>query len=131
MASQATDVEIHVDGTLFSLHINPYFLRLVFPSPIVEDDASSANYDPASGYLTVTLTKAMPGQEFKDLDILARLLAPPKRDEPARKSTIEVISSQDAELQEQPSGDDIDKSEDLTPEQREVLEGTYFYYSSL
>ncbi|KAL5533004.1 hypothetical protein ACEPAF_4778 [Sanghuangporus sanghuang] len=121
-AVRASDIEIHVDDTFFSLHINPYFLRLNFPSPVVEDDASSAVYDPASGYLTVTLTKAMPGSEFKDLDVLAKLLAPPKRDEPLSKSTIEVISSQDAELPEQSSGDGANVLEDLTPDQREVLE---------
>ncbi|KAL5490438.1 hypothetical protein ACEPAI_5271 [Sanghuangporus weigelae] len=121
-AVRASDIEIHVDGTLFSLHISPYFLRLNFPSSVVEDDASSAVYDPVSGYLTVTLTKVMPCLEFKDLDVLAKLLAPPKRDEPLSKPSIEVISSQDAELLEQPSGDDANTLEDLTPDQREVLE---------
>ncbi|KAL5511512.1 hypothetical protein ACEPAH_4729 [Sanghuangporus vaninii] len=121
-AVRASDIEIHVDDTLFSLHVNPYFLRLNFPSPVVEDDASSAVYDPASGYLTVTLTKAMPGSELKDLDVLAKLLAPPKRDEPLSKPTIEVISSQDAELLEQSSGDGANVLEDLDPHQREVLE---------
>ncbi|KAF5365617.1 hypothetical protein D9758_003180 [Tetrapyrgos nigripes] len=73
---RASDVEINVDDTLFSLHINPYFLRLNFSHPVIEDDASSAKYDPGSGYLTVTLTKQVKGEEFKDLDLLAKLLAP-------------------------------------------------------
>ncbi|KAG6886002.1 hypothetical protein C0993_006118 [Termitomyces sp. T159_Od127] len=86
---RAADVEIHVDGTLVSVHINPYFLRLNFTHPVLEDDASSAQYDPGSGYLTVTLTKEVPGQTFDDLDLLAKLLAPRPT---APHPIIEVIS---------------------------------------
>lgn len=121
LTSQASDVEMHVDGTLFSVHISPYFLRLVFPATVVEDETSSAVYDPATGYLTVTLTKETPGQEFKDLDMLAKLLAPPKRVEPASQPTIEVLDSQDSD---QISGDDLaEATERLSLDQREVLEG--------
>ena len=114
-------MEIHVDGTLFSLHINPYFLRLVFPDEVVEDDTSSAKYDPTSGYLTVTLSKASPGHEFKDLDILAKLLAPPKHEEHANHSVIEVIDSQDFD------GNDNTEplSESLNPDEKSVLQGDY------
>ncbi|KAJ3811543.1 SHQ1 protein-domain-containing protein [Lentinula aff. lateritia] len=88
---RASDVEVNVDGNLFSLHINPYFLRLNFTYGLIEDDASSAQYDPSTGYLTVTLTKEIKGQEFRDLDLLAKLLAPrPTVHEPS----IEVISSE-------------------------------------
>ncbi|KAH8117495.1 SHQ1-domain-containing protein [Phellopilus nigrolimitatus] len=122
-ARQASDVELHVDGSLFSVHISPYFLRLDFPGEIVEDDASCAAYDPASGNLTVTLTKAIPGEDFKDLDVLAKLLAPPKRDEPAPQPAIEVLDSEDAE--EVPQTAEIDLAEatkQLSLDQREVLQ---------
>ena len=57
----------------------------------MEDDDSSAQYDPTSGYLTVTLTKEKSGELFRDLDLLAKLLAPRKT---AKKTAnIEVISS--------------------------------------
>ncbi|KAF8682436.1 SHQ1 protein [Rhizoctonia solani] len=75
-AVRAADVEIHVEGTLFSAHINPYFLRLNFPYPVLEDDDSSASYDPSSGTLTVRLTKETKGLHFPDLDLLTKLLAP-------------------------------------------------------
>lgn len=132
LTSQASDVEMHVDGTLFSVHISPYFLRLVFPATVVEDETSTAVYDPATGYLTVTLTKETPGQEFKDLDMLAKLLAPPKRVEPASQPTIEVLDSQDSD---QISRDDLaEATERLSLDQREVLEGkdifeTFFHIS--
>ncbi|CAE6408282.1 unnamed protein product [Rhizoctonia solani] len=73
---RAADVEIHVEDTLFSAHINPYFLRLNFPHPVLEDDHSSASYDPSLGTLTVRLTKETSGVHFPDLDLLAKLLAP-------------------------------------------------------
>ncbi|KAI0361895.1 SHQ1-domain-containing protein [Trametes cingulata] len=118
---RASDVEINVDETLFSVHINPYFLRLNFPHPVVEDDASSAVYDPSTGYLTVTLTKEVPGQEFKDLDLLAKLLAPrPSKTAPAQP-VIEVLDSQDAAVDD--AGDELAaRTQELSLEQREILE---------
>jgi protein SHQ1 len=53
-------------------------LRLTFSHSLLEDDASSADYNPSSGYLAITLTKENKGQEFQDLDLLTRLLAPRK-----------------------------------------------------
>ncbi|OCH95608.1 SHQ1-domain-containing protein [Obba rivulosa] len=116
---RASDVEIHIDGTLFTLHINPYFLRLNFSHNVVEDDSSSAAYDASTGYLTVTLSKEVKGQEFKDLDLLAKLLAP--RPTPQKTApVIEVLDSVDA------TGTDedelVNKTQNLTLEQREILE---------
>ena len=70
------------------MHINPYFLKLNFSHNVVEDDDSAAQYDPSSGYLAVKLTKEMKGQIFDDLDLLAKLLAPPP---PVEGPSIEVI----------------------------------------
>ncbi|KAJ4001400.1 SHQ1 protein-domain-containing protein [Lentinula boryana] len=113
---RASDVEINVDGNLFSLHINPYFLRLNFTNSLIEDDASSAQYDPSTGYLNVTLTKEIKGQEFKDLDLLAKLLAPrPTAHEPM----IEVISSEDtAEDPDQL----VTETQNLSLHEHEILE---------
>ena len=58
-----------MDETLVTVHVNPYFLRLNFSKALLEDDQSSANYDPSSGTLTVTLTKEHPGEIFDDLDL--------------------------------------------------------------
>ncbi|THH08207.1 hypothetical protein EW145_g2873 [Phellinidium pouzarii] len=122
-AVRASDVELHVDGSLFSVHISPYFLRLVFPGAVVEDDASSAAYDPSSGYLTVTLTKATPREYFKDLDVLAKLLAPPEHDEPKPQPIIEVIDSES--MYPEPHGEEdylAETTENLSLDQREVLQ---------
>ncbi|TFY59537.1 hypothetical protein EVJ58_g5721 [Rhodofomes roseus] len=118
---RASDVEINIDETLFSVHVNPYFLRLSFPHPLKGDEDASASYDASSGYLTVTLTKETPGQEFKDLDLLAKLLAP--RPTEQQQPVIEVLSSEDATADAE---NDIDeelaqRAQQLTLEQQEIL----------
>lgn len=113
---------MHVDGRLFSLFINPYFLRLTFPGAVSEDDASSAQYDPGTGYLTVVLAKQVPGEEFKDLDILAKLLAP-LCSEPPAEPLIEVVDSETEAGASDPEGELVNATLNLTLEQREVLEG--------
>lgn len=78
----------------------------------------------------MTLTKEVPGQDFKDLDLLAKLLAPrPPRDAPMQP-VIEVLDSQDAaqhdetdELVERIEGLKLEQTQELTQEQREILEG--------
>ncbi|KAH9039407.1 SHQ1-domain-containing protein [Lactarius hengduanensis] len=94
-AVRASEIEIHVSDALLSLHVAPYFLRLNFPASLIEDDQSSATYDPASGYLTLTLTKQNPGENFPDLDLLGKLLAPPPQNT-HRGPAIEVLGSQDS-----------------------------------
>ncbi|EPT05845.1 hypothetical protein FOMPIDRAFT_1026741 [Fomitopsis schrenkii] len=119
---RASDVEINIDETLFSVHVNPYFLRLNFSHPLKGEEDSSASYDAGSGYLSVTLSKEIPGQEFNDLDLLAKLLAPRPAEQPAQQPLIEVLSSENAD------GEDIDADEQLaqqtrrlTLEQQEIL----------
>ncbi|KAG2157427.1 SHQ1 protein-domain-containing protein [Suillus clintonianus] len=116
---RASDVEINIDETLLTVHINPYFLRINFPHPVLEDDQSSATYDPSSGYLTVTLTKETKGQEFPDLDLLAKLLAP-RHVEVPKQPTIEVIESEtspQSELEEL-----VDLTSAISLEQRDILQ---------
>lgn len=117
-AVRASEIEIHVDDTLISLHVAPYFLRLSFPASLVEDDQSSAVYDPTSGYLTLTLTKLNRGENFSDLDLLGKLLAPPAAQSTPRNATIEVLSSQDT------SEDTVTSDPDDT-ERKEILDGEH------
>ncbi|KAG2061662.1 SHQ1-domain-containing protein [Suillus hirtellus] len=116
---RASDVEINVDETLLTVHINPYFLRINFPHSVLEDGQSSATYDPSSGYLTVTLTKEVKGQEFPDLDLLAKLLAP-RHVEVPKQPAIEVIGSE-ASSQSEPE-ELVDLIDAISLEQREILE---------
>ena len=111
-----------MDETLFTVHINPYYLRLNFSHPLLEDEESSARYDPSSGYLTVALTKAVKGQTFDDLDLLARLLAPPASRE-SQGPLIEVVQSQSNELA---TAEELAEAVgNLSLERREILEGMF------
>jgi len=84
---------------------------------VLEDDESSANYDPSMGNLTVTLTKANKGQFFDDLDLLAKLLAP-RRSVQDPSPSIEVLSAENR-LEE----DLVAKTEALSLERGEFAEG--------
>ena len=117
-AVRASEIEIHVEDALLSLHVAPYFLRLNFPASVIEDDQSSAIYDPASGYLTLTLTKLNHGEVFPDLDLLGKLLAPPAQSAP-RNPGIEVLDSQD-----NPGHTDTDEDPDAA-ERDEILKGEH------
>ena len=107
---------------MFTIHVNPYFLRLNFSKPVVEDDDSSANYDPTSGYLTVTLTKETKGEAFEDLDLLAKLLAPRPRVR-EHSPSIEVLHSESDDL--------ASKTESLSLNHSEILEGIYISHPYL
>lgn len=111
-----------MDETLFTLHINPYYLRLNFPHALQEDDEASAQYDLGTGFLAVTLTKAVPGQHFEDLDLLAKLLAPRSSEPGSLGPLIEVLDSQNAE--ESAEDELVAQAEGLSLEQNEILEGT-------
>ena len=92
---------------------------------MLEDEESTARYDPSSGYLTVTLTKAVSGEKFEDLDLLAKLLAPRQSEQAPQGPLIEVLESQEA-----PGGAEDDEDElvartrGLSLDRQEILEGT-------
>lgn len=99
---QASEIQLSTPtSTTFNLHINPYFLRLTFPHPVVDVDsidpsnASSANYDPSGGTLTVTLCKAIPGSDFGDLSMISRLMAVDHSLKKDHSPTIEVLDSKE------------------------------------
>ncbi|KAF8968360.1 SHQ1 protein-domain-containing protein [Flammula alnicola] len=113
---RAADVEINVDDTLVTVHVNPYFLRLNFSKPVLEDDNSSAKYDPSSGTLTITLTKENKGEVFDDLDLLAKLLAP-RRTVQNPTPSIEVLSSECL-----PEDELVSRTEGLSLENDEIAQ---------
>ncbi|KAJ3014034.1 Hsp90 cochaperone shq1 [Thoreauomyces humboldtii] len=76
LCMQAQDVEFFISDCEFKFYIKPYFLRLTFPSPILEDGRESASYDVGQGEITVKLPKATKGLVFPDLDLLTKLMAP-------------------------------------------------------
>ena len=69
----------------------------------------------------------MPGQDFKDLDLLAKLLAPrPSKD--TSQPVIEVLDSEEVS-QDDETDDLIGRTQELTLEQQEILEGAIWQHS--
>ena len=105
-----------------AVHVKPYFLRLNFSHALLEDDESSAQYDPSSGYLTITMTKENKGQDFKDLDLLAKLLAPRTT---THQPVIEILSSDNGNESDMVSKiQGLSLEENLSLEQEEIKKGS-------
>ncbi|CAG8586768.1 14654_t:CDS:10, partial [Cetraspora pellucida] len=68
--------------------------RLHFPGNLVEDERVKASYDIASGEILMQIPKETPGEDFPDLDLLTKLLAPRKIKVP-EKPSIEVVGEID------------------------------------
>ncbi|KAI9490919.1 SHQ1 protein-domain-containing protein [Zychaea mexicana] len=128
---RAQDVDLHVQGSEFRFFLRPYFLRLYFPGNIVEDDDSSAKYDPSSGQFHVRITKENKGEHFTDLDLLSKLLArrgeaPEESNKKTTKPLIEVIGGEDNvdEQQEQVQDENIQEAIDFNWELPQELPTT-------
>ncbi|KAL1915970.1 uncharacterized protein VTP21DRAFT_6358 [Calcarisporiella thermophila] len=117
---RAQDVEFFVDGNEFKFHLRPYFLRLTLPGRVVEDERASASYDVQTGDITVKLPKETPGEEFKDMDMITKLLARKGESPSGGKPLIEVVGEDKVEG-EALLDEDKEKAKDL-----EVEEGIEF-----
>jgi protein SHQ1 len=72
----APGVQIVVENELFVFSLNPYYLRLRFPAPLIDDEErSSAEYQSKEERINVKIPKLNKGQFFEDLDLSAKLLA--------------------------------------------------------
>ncbi|KAJ3411944.1 Hsp90 cochaperone shq1 [Chytridiales sp. JEL 0842] len=117
---KAQDVEFFIDDCEFKFYVAPYYLRLHFPHPIVEDGRESAKYDVGKGEITVQLPKAVKGTEFEDLDLLTKLLMPNKNSSKAtaakaagRALIEEVESNKDAAVDMDVDQTNEDQDEDF------------------
>ena len=115
--------EFYVDGCEFKFYLKPYFLRLTFRRPLVEDGREKAEHDVGTGVLTVWLPKETAGEHFEGLDMLTELLRKPTAKQP-KGPLIEVISSSsnadgdgDADDAGDEDDDDIDLDEVLVEQQ--------------
>ncbi|ENN76804.1 protein SHQ1 homolog [Dendroctonus ponderosae] len=93
-----SQLEIDVDEEVFLFSSKPYYLRLTLPGKIVEDERSKSSFDTDSGEFLFTYHKEQPGEYFKDLELITKLLTV-KVDAHCEKGTIpiEVISEHDTE----------------------------------
>ncbi|RIA98554.1 SHQ1 protein [Glomus cerebriforme] len=102
---KASDVELYCEGPDFTFYVKPYYLRLHFSGNLVDDDRVNASYDIATGEMNIKIPKETPGEEFLDLDLLTKLLAPKSVNKVPERPLIEVIGDND-------DGDDNRENDD-------------------
>ncbi|OEJ88426.1 Protein SHQ1 [Hanseniaspora osmophila] len=73
----ASSLEINVDENLFIFHLSPYYLRLRFDHPLIDDEdhPASAEYKLKDECIDLKIPKLNKGQVFDDLDNPLKLLA--------------------------------------------------------
>lgn len=87
-----SEVEVDVESAQFTMYVKPYFLKLTFGHDLRDDEQSKGVYDIERKEITFKVSKAQPGTEFEDLDLVASLLSPKK---PRDRGFIEVVSGQE------------------------------------
>ncbi|XP_065560028.1 protein SHQ1 homolog [Artemia franciscana] len=87
------EVEYFSNESDFRFVASPYFLRLNLPGLVEESEGSDVHYDLEKGDFTVKLQKKIPGENFKDLDLLSVLLAPNPQKTLQPKITLEGEST--------------------------------------
>ena len=75
-----SSVDIYVEGTIFKLFLQPYFLQLKFKNELVYDGVRKAVYDHNTHILDLEVEKKIPGEEFPDLDMISFLIRHAKKD---------------------------------------------------
>lgn len=70
------ELDIDVDGNVFLFVCKPYYLRLKLPGSLIDDHSMKSSYDTDSGEFIFMYAKQFPGEFFKDLDLVTKLLTP-------------------------------------------------------
>lgn len=87
-----SSAELTVDKNRILFHLQPYFLDLHLPNELSSEGVQSAVYDHNDSHLTVKIAKKIPGEHFKDLDLMAALMKPAKPVVPKLSPKIELLS---------------------------------------
>lgn len=94
------ELDVYIEDEVFIFVCKPYFLRLNLPGRIVDDSAQKSSYDAESGEFSFTYPKAVPGEDFKDLDLITKLLCPKVRVTEGSRQ-IEILASEPATAREE------------------------------
>lgn len=74
--SNLRELDIYVDENVFLFSCKPYYLRLILPGNIIENERMKTSFDTDLGEFSFTCPKQNPGEHFKDLDLITKLLVP-------------------------------------------------------
>ncbi|XP_075229566.1 protein SHQ1 homolog [Lycorma delicatula] len=108
--SNISNAEIYVDKDDFRFYSSPYYLRLHLPGHVEDTDEPTVHYNADMGHFNVVLTKTVPGENFEDLDLIAKFLSPLKNRRVNIKPDIQVLSSSTNDNVDN-SGDDDNNNE--------------------
>lgn len=87
------ELDVCVEDDLYLFLCKPYYLRLNLPGKIVENNRTKSCFDADSGEFSFTYDKLIPGEDFKDLDFITKLLCK-KVDVVEGERKIEILSSE-------------------------------------
>ncbi|KAI3370448.1 hypothetical protein L3Q82_025211 [Scortum barcoo] len=93
--TRTSEFDLYIDGADFKFYAKPYFLRLSLPGRIVEDGRERAKFDIDKGLFTLWVPKEIPGEHFKELQMLTSLLAP--KGSRSAKPLVEDLSAGNSE----------------------------------
>lgn len=112
----APNIEMTVDNDLFRFSLPPYYLRLRFPYPCIDDERSHAEFDSKSECVKIKIPKEKKGQFFPDLDLTAKLLARTNEnkvdDQKEKKPLIEELDV-DNQVRNDQAEKDLQEGEDF------------------
>ncbi|KAL3289481.1 hypothetical protein HHI36_022904 [Cryptolaemus montrouzieri] len=69
------ELEFIIEGDKVLFYCKPYHLKLCLPGTL-QDELIHSKYDINAGVLTFVMKKAIPGEHFKNLDMIIRFLSP-------------------------------------------------------
>jgi protein SHQ1 len=126
---KATDVEIDISGTEFRFYCRPYFLRLHFPCPLIENGNERSIYDIESGEVTLHLPKETPGLFFDDLDLLTKLMdIKPAAEEKNKGPLVQMMESDEID---EGVEEELDWNLVQTLPQEEITNGATYGFNNL
>lgn len=108
---KATSLQFEVADDVFVFSLPPYYLRLRLPGMLIEDEFMDSQYDLKTNEVKCRVSKLNKGEEFKDLDMLSKLLATKKQTN-VSKPLIQEVDDENYEYDS-----DIDFEEDIEIEQ--------------
>lgn len=120
--AKAAEKYVYFEDCDFTFYCKPYYLRLNLPGRVIYEEDPPVSYDLEKGIVTVKMKKANPGEQFEDLDLITKLLAP-KGKPSSSAPLIEVIGdSKCEEEQHEEESDEFDwLSEQNPPTDDEIL----------
>lgn len=107
--------ELTAEKNSIYFHLQPYFLHLTLENEVAKDGIRSAVYDHNDSYLTVKIAKKVPGEHFKNLEMITSLLQNSRKKEALPKiPRIEVLASSSEAPPDTPEKELVDQFSGLS-----------------